>query len=223
MMESIMYILLSLSIGVASVFATMYFSLRKTAGKTETERDSLSSRLEKLREENIQLLASSNGKGQPLNRENLLAYLRDEQGASPEFNEEDNHICFLFGNEKFHIDASRLPRQTIILKGYNVDEVMDMDWDAMEEAADIVAKELVMVKMHIHRGGMYDFMIVSTDRTIGNFALNFDFYLSLINDAQSLFLEKYQEIIQSKAERQGMQVGYINEMASSRDDNKLKS
>lgn len=53
-----------------------------------------------------------------------------------------------------------------------------------------------LVKTNINRkSNSYDCYIVSLDRTIGHFARNFGFYISLLNDAERLFGDKYRSIM----------------------------
>ena len=75
-------------------------------------------------------------------------------------------------------------------------EGADVHWDILEQAAIQTMKDLVMVKLHVNPNEGYDFMIVSTTHTIAALREDYDFFMSLISDAERKLREEYWKIME---------------------------
>ena len=149
---------------VAAVFVSLFLSDRKDKARYEARSNELSSEVMRLREE----LAQSNVYGtrrQSIRKDLILEYLRDEAGLECEAMEDRDLIVFKIGDERYHLNTDRLPRQVHLRKGYNVGDA-DIDWDAMDKAALAVADDLIMINMNVDRENrIYEYSVVSPDRT----------------------------------------------------------
>lgn len=184
---------------VAAVFASLSLSDRKDKARYEAKSNELSSEVMRLREELAQSKVSGTRR-QLIRKDLILEYLRDEAGLECELMEDRDLIIFKIGDERYHVNTDRLPRQVHLRKGYNVGDA-DVDWDAMEKAALAVADDLIMVKMNVDRENRtYEYYVVSPDRTIGNFASNFEFYVGLFGDAERCFADRYKEFSKDREE-----------------------
>lgn len=180
----------------AAVFAVMFFRDRKDAGKYESRAESLSKELNDLKCE----LARRESGGQdalvPLTMENIAQFLKREKTGEVETYKDENMILFGLAGVRFNIDCSRLPQQLILRKGVGGMEEINIHWDLLEQAAVNVMKSLVMVKMHVNPNEGYDIMIVSTTHTIAALREDYDFFMSLISDAEKQFHEDYLKLVE---------------------------
>ena len=194
-MTTITIIIAALS-AAAGIFSVMFFQDRKDAKKYESKAESLSKELNDIR---CDLARRENNGGDamiPLTRENITEFLKREKTGEVETSEEANMVLYVVNGERYHIDCSRLPQQFILLKGYGGMEGTDIHWDILEQAAIQTTKGLVMVKMHVDPNEGYDFMIVSTTHTIAALREDYDFFMSLIADAERRVREEYWKIME---------------------------
>lgn len=70
-------------------------------------------------------------------------------------------------------------------------------WDILEQAAIQTMKDLVMVKIYVNPNAGYGFCIVSTTHTIAALREDYDFFMSLISDAERKLREEYWKIMES--------------------------
>ena len=193
MMTIVIFILAT----VAAIFAALFISERNEKTRYEAKSDELSSELMQLRAELARVNAMGSGR-QSLSKELIQNFIRDEEGYECQTYDDRDLIIFNTGDGSYHVDTERLPHQVLLRKGYNLDGA-DVDWVAMEKASIDVMKGLVIVKININRElNSFEYCIVSLDRTIGNFARNFAFYMGLLNDAERLFGDKYREYAEDK-------------------------
>ena len=189
-------IIISTLTAVAAIFAVLFFQDRKDAMKYESKAESLSKELNDLR---CDLARRENNGGDamvPLTRENIAEFLKREKTGEVEISEDSNVILYVVNGERYHIECSRLPQQFILRKGYGGMEGADVHWDILEQAAIQTMKDLVMVKLHMNPNEGYDFMIVSTTHTIAALREDYDFFMSLISDAERKLREEYWKIVE---------------------------
>ena len=188
-------IIISALTAAAAIFAVLFFQDRKDAKKYESKAESLSSELNDLM---CDLPRRENNGGDamiPLTRENIAEFLKREKTGEVEISEDANVIFFVVNGEPYHIDCVRLPQQFILRKGYGGMEGAAVHWDILEQAAIQTMKDLVMVKLHVNPNDGYDFMIVSTTHTIAALREDYDFFMSLISDAERKLREEYWKIM----------------------------
>ena len=188
-------IIISALTAAAAIFAVLFFQDRKDAKKYESKAESLSKELNDLR---CDLARRENNGGDamvPLTRENIAEFLKREKTGEVEISEDANVILYVVNGEPYHIDCVRLPQQFILRKGYGGMERAAVHWDILEQAAIQTMKDLVMVKLHVNPNDGYDFMIVSTTHTIAALREDYDFFMSLIFDAERKLREEYWKIM----------------------------
>ena len=189
-------IIISTLTAVAAIFAVLFFQDRKDAMKYESKAESLSKELNDLR---CDLARRENNGGDamvPLTRENIAEFLKREKTGEVEISEDSNVILYVVNGERYHIECSRLPQQFILRKGYGGMERAAVHWDILEQAAIQTMKDLVMVKLHVNPNDGYDLMIVSTTHTIAALREDYDFFMSLIFDAERKLREEYWKIME---------------------------
>ena len=189
-------IIISTLTAVAAIFAVLFFFFFLDAMKTESKAESLSKELNDLR---CDLARRENNGGDamvPLTRENIAEFLKREKTGEVEISEDSNVILYVVNGERYHIECSRLPQQFILRKGYGGMEGAAVHWDILEQAAIQTMKDLVMVKLHVNPNDGYDFMIVSTTHTIAALREDYDFFMSLIFDAERKLREEYWKIME---------------------------
>ena len=189
-------IIISTLTAVAAIFAVLFFQDRKDAMKYESKAESLSKELNDLR---CDLARRENNGGDamvPLTRENIAEFLKREKTGEVEISEDSNVILYVVNGERYHIECSRLPQQFILRKGYGGMEGAAVHWDILEQAAIQTMKDLVMVKLHVYPNDGYGFMIVSTTHTIAALREDYDFFMSLISDAERKLREEYWKIME---------------------------
>ena len=189
-------IIISALTAAAAIFAVLFFQDRKDAMKYESKAESLSKELNDLR---CDLARRENNGGDamvPLTRENIAEFLKREKTGEVEISEDSNVILYVVNGERYHIECSRLPQQFILRKGYGGMERAAVHWDILEQAAIQTMKDLVMVKLHVNPNDGYDLMIVSTTHTIAALREDYDFFMSLIFDAERKLREEYWKIME---------------------------
>ena len=189
-------ILIAVLSAAAAIFAVLFFQDRKDAMKYESKAESLSKELNDLR---CDLARRENNGGDamvPLTRENIAEFLKREKTGEVEISEDSNVILYVVNGERYHIECSRLPQQFILRKGYGGMERAAVHWDILEQAAIQTMKDLVMVKLHVNPNEGYDFMIVSTTYTIAALREDYDFFMSLISEAERKLREEYWKIME---------------------------
>lgn len=189
-------IIIAVLAAAAAVFAVLFFQDRKDARKYESKADSLTRELSELRCELARMESSSGNVVIPLTKENIAEFLRREKTGEVEVPEDANIVIFNVNGERYHIDCSRLPHQLILRKGYGGMDDADIHWDILERAAVETSRALVMVKMHVNAEDGYDFMIVSTTHTVAGLREDYDFFMSLISDAERKVREEYWRIME---------------------------
>ena len=190
-------IIISTLTAAAAIFAVLFFQDRKDAKKYESKAESLSKELNDLRCELSRREISGGEAMIPLTRENIAEFLKREKTGEVEISEDSNVILYVVNGERYHIECSRLPQQFILRKGYGGMEGVAVHWDILEQAAIQTMKDLVMVKLHVNPNDGYDFMIVSTTHTIATLREDYDFFMSLIFDAERKLREEYWKIMES--------------------------
>lgn len=207
----------------AAVFAVLYFTNRSEAAKYESRSESLSSELNGIREELARVQASNDNRMMALKSDAILEFLKNTEGLDAEYVEGSEIITFMVDDERYHIDTRRLPLQVILRKGYNLDGI-DVNWDIMKRASLDVTDELIMIKMNVSQdNNTLDYYIVSPDRSLDNFAKNFEFYMSLIRDAEGRFSQRcheYEEAIKASGLGNSIPSEYIQQQCESQ---KMKS
>lgn len=188
-------IIITVLAAVAYVFAVMFFQDKKDASKYESKAESLSKELNDLRCDLARRESCGGDMTVPLTRENIAEFLRREKTGDVEIIEEDNVVLYTVNGARYNIDCSRLPQQFILRKGYGGMEGADVHWDILEQASVQTMKDLVMVKMHVAPNEGYDFMIVSTTHTIAALREDYDFFMSIIADAERKVSEEYWKIM----------------------------
>ena len=194
-MTAITIIISALTAAVA-IFAVLFFQDRKDAMKYESKAESLSKELNDLR---CDLARRENNGGDamvPLTRENIAEFLKREKTGEVEISEDSNVILYVVNGERYHIECSRLPQQFILRKGYGGMEGAAVHWDILEQAAIQTMKDLVMVKIYVNPNAGYGFCIVSTTHTIAALREDYDFFMSLISDAERKLREEYWKIME---------------------------
>ena len=189
-------IIISALTAAAAIFAVLFFQDRKDAKKYESKAESLSKELNDLR---CDLARRENNGGDtmiPLTCDNIAEFLKREKTGEVEISEDSNVILYVVNGERYHIECSRLPQQFILRKGYGGMERAAVHWDILEQAAIQTMKDLVMVKLHVNPNDGYDFMIVSTTHTIAALREDYDFFMSLIFDAERKLREEYWKIME---------------------------
>ena len=189
-------IIISTLTAAAAIFAVLFFQDRKDAKKYESKAESLSKELNDLR---CDLARRENNGGDamvPLTRENIAEFLKREKTGEVEISEDSNVILYVVNGERYHIECSRLPQQFILRKGYGGMERAAVHWDILEQAAIQTMKDLVMVKIYVNPNAGYGFCIVSTTHTIAALREDYDFFMSLISDAERKLREEYWKIME---------------------------
>ena len=184
-------IIISALTAAAAIFAVLFFQDRKDAKKYESKAESLSKELNDLRCDLARREISGGDTMIPLTCDNIAEFLKREKTGEVEISEDANVILYVVNGERYHIECSRLPQQFILRKGYGGMEGAAVHWGILEQAAIQTMKDLVMVKLHVNPNEGYDFMIVSTTHTIAALREDYDFFMSLISDAESTFREVY--------------------------------
>ena len=105
-------------------------------------------------------------------------------------------IFFVVNGEPYHIDCVRLPQQFMLRKAYFRTDGACVHWDILEQAAIQTMKDLVMVKIYVNPNAGYGFCIVSTTHTIAALREDYDFFMSLISDAERKLREEYWKIVE---------------------------
>ena len=189
-------IIISTLTAVAAIFAVLFFQDRKDAMKYESKAESLSKELNDLR---CDLARRENNGGDtmiPLTCDNIAEFLKREKTGEVEISEDSNVILYVVNGERYHIECSRLPQQFILRKGYGGMERAAVHWDILEQAAIQTMKDLVMVKIYVNPNAGYGFCIVSTTHTIAALREDYDFFMSLISDAERKLREEYWKIME---------------------------
>ena len=189
-------IIISTLTAVAAIFAVLFFQDRKDAMKYESKAESLSKELNDLR---CDLARRENNGGDamvPLTRENIAEFLKREKTGEVDISEDENMVFFVVNGEPYHIDCVRLPQQFMLRKAYFITDGACVHWDILEQAAIQTMKDLVMVKIYVNPNAGYGFCIVSTTHTIAALREDYDFFLSLISDAERKLREEYWKIVE---------------------------
>ena len=189
-------IIISALTAAAAIFAVLFFQDRKDAKKYESKAESLSKELNDLRCELARREISGGEAMIPLTCDNIAEFLKREKTGEVEISEDSNVILYVVNGERYHIECSRLPQQFILRKGYGGMEGAAVHWDILEQAAIQTMKDLVMVKLHVNPNDGYDLMIVSTTHTIAALREDYDFFMSLIFDAERKLREEYWKIME---------------------------
>lgn len=194
-MGIVTFIIAALAV-TSAVFAVLFLQDRNQARKYETKAESLSGELNELRCELARREGVYGDAMTPLTKENIVEFVKREKTDKVEIPEESSVVVFELGDAHYQIDCSRLPQQFIIRKGYGGMEKANIHWDILEQAAMATMKGLVMVKMHVNPNDGYDFLIVSTTHTVAGLREDFDFFMSLIADAERRLSEEYWKIME---------------------------
>lgn len=181
---------------IAAIFAALFFHGRNDARKYETKAESLSKELSDLKCELARREGVYGDAMTPLTKESIMEFLKREKTDKVENPEDSSVVLFELGGAHYQIDYSRLPQQFIIRKGYGGMEKTDIHWDILEQAAMATMKGLVMVKMHVNPDDGYDYLIVSTTHTVAGLREDFDFFMTLISDAERRLSEEYWKIME---------------------------
>lgn len=177
----------------SAAFAALFFRGRGEAARQESRAEALSREASDLRCQIARMEERDGGYMKPLTKESIEAFLKKE--VAPKVRTSGESMVVFETDSTYVIDCGRLPQQVILRKWYGVDKG-SMRWDVAWKASLEVAQRLVMVKMHVDpEDSSYDFMVVSTDRTVGSLRQNFPDYMSIIADAEKLFGERYREIL----------------------------
>ena len=190
-------IIISALTAAAAIFAVLFFQDRKDAKKYESKAESLSKELNDLRCELARREISGPEAMIPLTRENIAEFLKMKTAGEVDISEDDNMIFFVVNGEPYHIDCVRLPQQFMLRKAYFRTDGACVHWDILEQAAIQTMKDLVMVKIYVNPNAGYGFCIVSTTHTIAALREDYDFFMSLISDAERKLREEYWKIMES--------------------------
>ena len=189
-------IIISALTAAAAIFAVLFFQDRKDAKKYESKAESLSKELNDLRCELARREISGPEAMIPLTRENIAEFLKMKTTGEIDISEDDNMIFFVVNGEPYHIDCVRLPQQFMLRKAYFITDGACVHWDILEQAAIQTMKDLVMVKIYVNPNAGYGFCIVSTTHTIAALREDYDFFMSLISDAERKLREEYWKIVE---------------------------
>ena len=189
-------IIISALTAAAAIFAVLFFQDRKAAKKYESKAESLSKELNDLRCELARREISGPEAMIPLTRENIAEFLKMKTTGEIDISEDDNMIFFVVNGEPYHIDCIRLPQQFMLRKAYFITDGACVHWDILEQAAIQTMKDLVMVKIYVNPNAGYGFCIVSTTHTIAALREDYDFFMSLISDAERKLREEYWKIME---------------------------
>lgn len=189
-------IIISALTAAAAIFAVLFFHDRKDAKKYESKAESLSKELNDLRCDLARREISGGDTMIPLTCDNIAEFLKREKTGEVEISEDSNVILYVVNGERYHIECSRLPQQFILRKGYGGMERAAVHWDILEQAAIQTMKDLVMVKIYVNPNAGYGFCIVSTTHTIAALREDYDFFMSLISDAERKLREEYWKIME---------------------------
>ena len=189
-------IIISALTAAAAIFAVLFFQDRKDAKKYESKAESLSKELNDLR---CDLARRENNGGDamiPLTCDNIAEFLKREKTGEVDISEDENMIFFVVNSEPYHIDCVRLPQQFMLRKAYFRTDGACVHWDILEQSAIQTMKDLVMVKIYVNPNAGYGFCIVSTTHTIAALREDYDFFMSLISDAERKLREEYWKIME---------------------------
>ena len=189
-------IIISALTAAAAIFAVLFFQDRKDAKKYESKAESLSKELNDLRCELARREISGGEAMIPLTRENIAEFLKMKTTGEVDISEDENMIFFVVNGEPYHIDCVRLPQQFMLRKAYFRTDGACVHWDILEQAAIQTMKDLVMVKIYVNPNAGYGFCIVSTTHTIAALREDYDFFMSLISDAERKLREEYWRIVE---------------------------
>ena len=189
-------IIISALTAAAAIFAVLFFQDRKDAKKYESKAESLSKELNDLRCELARREISGGEAMIPLTRENIAEFLKMKTTGEVDISEDENMIFFVVNGEPYHIDCVRLPQQFMLRKAYFRTDGACVHWDILEQAAIQTMKDLVMVKIYVNPNAGYGFCIVSTTHTIAALREDYDFFMSLISDAERKLREEYWKIME---------------------------
>ena len=189
-------IIISALTAAAAIFAVLFFQDRKDAKKYESKAESLSRELNDLRCQLARREISGGDAMIPLTRENIAEFLKMKTTGEIDISEDDNMIFFVVNGEPYHIDCVRLPQQFMLRKAYFRTDGACVHWDILEQAAIQTMKDLVMVKIYVNPNAGYGFCIVSTTHTIAALREDYDFFMSLISDAERKLREEYWKIVE---------------------------
>jgi len=187
-------ILLTLLAVLAAVFGTLYFQTKKHSDIIDQKIDALSEENNTLKLNLASRDVEDGGYRQLLTKENIMEFLRN--GKANKVESRDSLIRFEVGDSSYLIDTDRLPRQLSLRKGYDMTD-SDIDWDVLEAAGNAVTEELVMVKVSVDEEYKnYVFYIVSADRYLGSLKDNYEFYMSILVDAESRLATVYHQMME---------------------------
>ena len=189
-------IIISALTAAAAIFAVLFFQDRKDAKKYESKAESLSRELNDLRCQLARREISGGDAMIPLTRENIAEFLKMKTTGEVDISEDENMIFFVVNGEPYHIDCVRLPQQFMLRKAYFRTDGACVHWDILEQAAIQTMKDLVMVKIYVNPNAGYGFCIVSTTHTIAALREDYDFFMSLISDAERKLREEYWKIVE---------------------------
>ena len=189
-------IIISALTAAAAIFVVLFFQDRKDAKKYESNAESLSKELNDLRCELARREISGPEAMMPLTRENIAEFLKMKTTGEVDISEDENMIFFVVNGEPYHIDCVRLPQQFMLRKAYFITDGACVHWDILEQAAIQTMKDLVMVKIYVNPNAGYGFCIVSTTHTIAALREDYDFFMSLISDAERKLREEYWKIVE---------------------------
>ena len=107
----------------------------------------------------------------------------------------DDCVDFKVGEERFFIDASRLPALFVSVI-YTVDKE-EWNLDILQRAAHLMSDELIMVKATFQDSEertTLRFFIAALDRTATSLKYNLKYYLNIIDDANRRLNDLYKEL-----------------------------
>ena len=189
-------IIIAVLAAAAAVFAALFFQDRKDAEKYEKMFLEQMKETSGLKEELARRDAVDGNYMKCLDHETLADFLRKEKTPKVEISDGGAYITFDLGEERLGIDCRRLPEQVIVRKGWNLGDGATIHWDVLSRAAMAVTEGLVMVKTNVDpENKTYASYIVTADRTLGSFRENFNFYISVLRDADRMLNEEYWKIM----------------------------
>lgn len=147
------------------IFAALFLAKRVEVRKAESKSEALAGEVLGIKCSLAQAAARESDALAPLTKESIVEFLRREKTSDIDASAGDGHIQFKIAGERYYIDCIRLPHQFVFSKGSHTTSP-EIRWDVLEQADVETMKEMVMVKMHVNPGLGYDYLIVSTTRTL---------------------------------------------------------
>lgn len=182
-------------LAIAAVFTTLFLRDRNEWKKADAKSEKLSAELTELKIEKAREESLNGEYMKRLSGKVITHFLKNEKGIEIVGDEEDGIIPFTVDGNRYQILVSRLPQQLAFRSGYNMEGVK-VNWDVLQQAAIEVTSDIVMAKVNVYRDLSYEFVLVTTDRTLGSLRENFNFYLNVLNDTERRCGERYWEILE---------------------------